>query len=163
MNKAHITLKNTFYAVIVILIAVMVWLFSALVSEQNIQWARNLNKPICQPPGWVFYPIWSILFIMIAASAIIVLNQQRKKKKRCNLAIGLFVVNAALNMLYSLLYFGMKNILLAFLELPILIASIILLIWCTHKISKVASYLLIPYLAWVCFAAVLTGITLFIN
>lgn len=156
-------MKKFFYAVTVILIAIMVWLFSALVTEQNINWARNLNKPFCQPPGWIFYAVWVFLFILIAASVIMVLNQNKQKRKMCNLAIVFFIINALLNMLYSLLYFGFRSVLLAFLELPLLIASIIVLIWCTRKISKIASYLLIPYLLWVCFATLLTGITLFIN
>jgi tryptophan-rich sensory protein len=157
------TMKKLFYIAIVILIALIVWLTGALVGEQNIEWYRNLNQPFIRPPGWFFYAIWVVLFILIAASAIIVLTEREKNKKRCNLALALFLVNAFFNVLFSIIYFGMKNVLLAFLELPFLIASILILIWCTHKISKVASYLLIPYLLWTCFATILVGITLFIN
>lgn len=161
--KHYLKIKQVFYIVIVLLFTLSVWLVSSLVTEKNIEWARSLNKPYWQPPGWVFYVVWIVLFILISVSAIIILNERAKHKKKGNLAISLFVLNAFLTALYSIFYFGLKNILLAFIELPFLLAAILLLIWCTYKISKAAAYLLIPYLLWVAFATVLTGITLFIN
>jgi tryptophan-rich sensory protein len=165
MWKNYSTIKKIFTWIIVALITITVWLVSVLITEHNIEWARSLNKWRYNPPGWIFYIVWTVLFILIAISVIIILNKKTSKKKKeiSNVIIAVFLINAVLNMLYSFLYFGIKNILLAFIDLPFLIASIIILIWLTNKISKIAAYLLIPYLIWVCFATFLTGITLFIN
>lgn len=163
MQNLHIAIRKIFYTITVVLIALIVWLSGALIGEQNIEWYKSLAHPSIRPPESIFYIVWIILFALIAASAIIILNKRTKDKKRCNIVISFFLTNAFLNVLFTIFYFGMQNILLAFLELPFLIASILLLIYCTHKISKTAAYLLIPYLLWTCFATVLVGITLFIN
>lgn len=156
-------LKNILTTIIVILVTIIVFLVGSTFTQQNIAWYLNLNKPFCQPPPWMFYWIWIILFLLIAVSVIIVLNQRTQQQKKCKIIIPLYFINAILNALYSVFFFGFRNILLAFLDLPFLIASVLLMIWCSHKINKTAAYLLIPYLIWIVFATVSTGIVLYIN
>lgn len=148
---------------IVILFVLVLLLLGMTTFNQNIAWYSTLNVPNIKPPGWVFMPIWTVLYIMIAISVVFVLGAPKTQRRHKTIALSLFIMNGILNALYSLLFFGMRSILLAFIELPFLIASILLLIWCTYRFNKTAAYLLIPYLVWVCFATVLTGITLFIN
>ena len=156
-------LKKFLYLVAVILVTTIVFILGVIITEQNFIWFQSINKPICQPPNYFFYVVWTVLFIMIAASAIIVLNKSETQKKQCNLAIILYILNAFLATLFSYLFFTVQNIMLAMIEMPFLLASIILLIFCVYRISKIASYLLIPYLLWVCFATYLVGALLFIN
>ena len=155
--------KNIFSVVIVIFVTLFILFINAFYTEQNLQWAQSLILPYCQPPVWTFYITWIILYILIAISAIIILNERKTQKNKCNQSIILFLITAFLTGLYSILFFGFKNILFAFLELPFLLAAIILLIWCTYKVSKTAAYLLIPYLVWVAYATVFTGLMLYVN
>ncbi len=147
---------------VVILFVIMLLLLGIVTFNQNTIWFSTLRIPSIQPPGWIFILIWSVLYFLIAISVVIVLDKPKKNKDR-SMTIILFILNGILNALYSIFFFGMKSILLAFLELPLLIASVLLLIWCTYRLDKKAAYLLIPYFVWICFSTVLTGITLFIN
>ena len=154
--------KITFSAIVVLILLILI-LLGLVFFEQNREWIITLNLPTFQPPSWVFVLVWIIIFILIAISVIMVLNASDKYKRARRIAITLFVVNAFFNVLYTIIFFGLRNILLAFIELPFLLASILLMAWCTYKINKTAAYLLVPYFLWVLFATVLTGVTLFIN
>jgi translocator protein len=170
-HKPYLLIMQTWYKVtkqillvsIVILFILMIFLLGLVTVEQNAAWYSTLITPSIKPPGWLFIPIWLVLYLLVAISIIIVLNAPKKYARHKTIAIGLFIMNGILNVLYTLFFFGMKSILLAFIEQPLLIASVLLLIWCTHRFNKTAAYLLIPYLIWVCFATVLTGMTLFMN
>ena len=115
-------------------------------------WYTTLNKPIFNPPNFIFAPVWTILYILMAISLYFVLISKAKNK---TLAVKLFLSQLILNILWSVLFFGLHNPLLAFLEIIILWISILLTIIYFYKISKNASYLLIPYLLWVSLAGVL--------
>ena len=162
MRTRYKPTKRILLIAIVILFVLMLLLLGLVTFDQNIIWFSTLQIPSIQPPSWVFILIWSVLYFLIAISVIIVLDKPKTNKDR-TMTIMLFILNGILSALYSIFFFGMKSVLLAFLELPLLIASILLLIWCTYRVDKKAAYLLVPYLMWICFATVLTGITLFIN
>jgi len=141
---------------------VLVLLIGSTFSDVNVEWYVSLNKPY-HPPYWIYISAWAVLFVLIAISAIIVLNKQTLEKKKCVLAIPLYLINAVLNALYSVVFFGFKAPTVAFFEITFLIASIMLMTWCNYKISKTAAYLLIPYLLWSIYALVLNGLILFNN
>jgi len=155
-------IKRTFYIFIIFLIIVCVLLIGATFSDYNVYWYVSLNKPF-QPPFWVHMMAWSILFILIAISAIIILSKKGIRKKTSSLAIPLYLINAVLVSLYSILFFGLRAINLAFIETIFTLASIMLMIWCNLKISKAAAYLLIPYLIWICYMIFLHAMILFSN
>jgi translocator protein len=119
------------------------------------EWYAGLNKPSWHPPSWVFGPVWSTLYVMMAVAAWLVWRQGGFARQRWPLA--LFLVQLALNAAWSPLFFGMQRIGLAFAEIIVLwlaIASTVVAFWRVHR---VAGWLLMPYLAWVSFAAVLNG------
>lgn len=116
------------------------------------QWYRELAKPTWTPPGWVFGPVWSILYLMMAASAWLVW-----RKAGVSAALGLFLVQLALNALWSYLFFGLHRPDLAFIDILVLWAMIIATIVSFWKTMPLAGGLLVPYLAWVSFASVLNG------
>jgi tryptophan-rich sensory protein len=115
-------------------------------------WYAYLNKPSFSPPNWVFGPVWTTLYTMIGISFYLILIRTNKKN---SWAIKLFGLHLILNALWSIIFFGAKNLGLAFAEIVILWLSIIYMIKNYCKISRWSSYLLIPYLMWVSFASVL--------
>jgi len=156
-------IKKYIYALIVVLVALVIYLTAMVFTESNYEWFLNLNKPSFQPESWVFMLVWAILFVLIAASAIIILFTDKRKRKKCNFVILLFVVNALINAFFNLTMFGMHNILLSIFILPVLLASIFVLIWCAYKVNKIAAYLLIPYGLWTLYATILMVNFFFMN
>jgi benzodiazapine receptor len=115
-------------------------------------------KPSITPPNYVFPIAWTILFILIALSLYFAWINSGKNEKK--LVAGLFLINFVLNVLWSISYFTMHKPLLAFFDLLLLFASILALIIYNWKIDKKASYLLMPYLLWVCFAGILNYLSI---
>lgn len=156
-------IKKYLSALIVVLIAFIIYLCAMVFTENNYEWFLDLKKPSFQPEPWVFMMIWAILFALIATSAIIILFGNKKEKKKCNLVITLFIINALLNAFFNLAMFGMHNMLLAIILLPLFLASIFVLIYCSYKVNKIAAYLLVPYAVWAIYATVLVVTFMLIN
>lgn len=116
------------------------------------EWYRELQKPSWTPPGWVFGPVWSILYLMMAAAAWLVW-----RKAGLSTALALFLVQLALNALWSYLFFGVQRPDLAFIDILALWAMILATIISFWKITPLAGALLIPYIVWVSFASALNG------
>lgn len=110
-------------------------------------WYQTLNKPIFSPPNWIFGPVWTILYILMGISLYLIW----KKKK----VPTVFWVQLILNALWSIIFFGMRNPMLALVDIVALWIAIVLTIKASSKINKLASFLLIPYLFWVTFATLL--------
>lgn len=138
--------------------------FSGMVTRSSITtWYPTLIKPSFNPPNWIFAPVWSMLYVMMGVAAGMVWNKIEFDKEVVKKALIVFSVQLALNALWSFLFFGLKNPMLAGLEIIILW----LLIYETYlqfaKINKIAGYLLLPYLAWVSFATVLNASIWWLN
>ncbi|MDP3733292.1 MAG: TspO/MBR family protein [Candidatus Daviesbacteria bacterium] len=118
-------------------------------------WYAALAKPSFSPPNWVFGPVWTILYILMGISLYLVWL----KKKVPNV----FWIQLILNTAWSIIFFGMKNPTLALVDIIALLVAIILTIKSFYKINKLASYLLIPYLAWVSFASILNLMIVVLN
>ncbi|MFA6919217.1 MAG: TspO/MBR family protein [Patescibacteria group bacterium] len=117
-------------------------------------WYATLTKPSFNPPNWIFAPVWTTLFILMGISLFLIWNSQKKDKNR-KVFFVVFIINLILNVLWSLIFFGLHMTGLAFLEVILLALSIIILMVLSWKISKTAAFLLAPYLLWVCFASFL--------
>lgn len=117
-------------------------------------WYATLIRPSFAPPSWVFGPVWTILFAMMGVSACIIWRQ-RKQRKDVRRALDLFGIQFALNVLWSVLFFGMQNPGAALVEIVVLWFAILFTIVTFAKISRLAAWLLVPYLLWVSFATVL--------
>ncbi len=117
-------------------------------------WYKALNKPSFSPPNWVFGPVWTILYLLMGISAFLIW-EKGLKKKGVKQALIYFLIQLVCNFIWSLLFFGFYSPLAAFIDIVILWIAIFLTIKKFHPISKAASYLLIPYLLWVSFAAIL--------
>jgi translocator protein len=125
-------------------------------------WYRGLAKPSWQPPDWLFGPAWTVIFGFIAAAGTIAWRTAPDAHMRRMLA-WLFAINAALNVLWSILFFKLRRPDWALIEVVFLWLSILALIVCTNRWSRRAALLLVPYLAWVTFAGVLNGAVVRLN
>ncbi|MFC1810350.1 TspO/MBR family protein [Patescibacteria group bacterium] len=163
MKNWYKPLKKFLLAVIIVLVAMIIYLCGIVFTEQNYEWFLALNKPTFQPASWVFMLVWAILFIFIAASAIIVLFGPKKSLKKCEFTIILFVFNAIFNAIFNLVFFGFHSIVGALIILPFFLASVFLLIWCVYNTNKIAAYLLVPYALWAIYATILMVNVFFIN
>jgi len=117
-------------------------------------WYQGLQKPPWQPPDWLFGPAWTLIFALAALAAVSAWRRAPSRESRA-LVLVLFGTNAALNVLWSLLFFRLQRPDWALLEVGLLWLSILVLIVALAPLSKSASWLLVPYLMWVTFAAVL--------
>ncbi len=126
-----------------------VFTFSAIPT-----WYAALVKPEFNPPNWIFGPVWTTLYILMGVALYIVWNKGLKSNLS-KTAVTFFGVQLTLNALWSILFFGLQNTLIAFIGIVFLWFSIALSIYYFYKISKPAAYLLIPYIFWVSFAAIL--------
>jgi translocator protein len=116
-------------------------------------WYDALEKPAFNPPGFVFGPVWTVLYAMMAIAAWLVWRERGAPRRSA--ALALFTVYLALNAAWSWLFFGFERPDWAFGEIVLLwsaIAALVLLFW---RIRPLAGALLLPYLAWVSFAAFL--------
>jgi len=126
----------------------------ALASANARTFYADLVRPVWAPPGWVFGPVWSALFLAMAVSAWLVWRVPQPSKAR-SAALGLFVVQLVANALWSWLFFAWHLGGPAFAEVSLLwllIASTLATFW---RVKPAAGLLLVPYLAWVTFAAAL--------
>jgi benzodiazapine receptor len=148
----------------VVTTCMIVGYLSGMVTRDSIvTWYPTLVKPIFNPPNWVFAPVWSLLYVMMGVSGGLIWTKLENDEVAVKAAFKLFVGQLALNAFWSYLFFGLHNPLLALIE--ILLLS--LLIYETYTkfkvIDKLASILLLPYLAWVSFATVLNASIWWLN
>ena len=148
----------------VIMTCLAVGYFSSIVTRENIPtWYALINKPSFDPSDWVFAPVWTALYILMGYAAGRVWNKLEVDEIKVKKAFLFFLIQLALNALWSFLFFGLQNPFLASIEIILLW----LMIYATYKqfknIDKIAAYLLLPYLAWVSFAAVLTFSIWYLN
>lgn len=149
---------------VVVFICLIVGYISGMVTRASITtWYPTLVKPSFNPPNWVFAPVWTSLYIMMGIAAGLVWNQITSHKEAVTKALQFFAIQLGLNALWSYLFFGLHNPMLATIEVILLW----LLIFETYskfvKINITAGYLLLPYLAWVSFASVLTASIWWLN
>jgi tryptophan-rich sensory protein len=117
-------------------------------------WYASLAKPSFNPPNWIFGPVWTVLYILMAVSAYLVW-QKGLSDSSVRIALALFVVQLVLNALWSILFFGLWQPLAGFIDIAALWVALLFTILNFLKISAVAGWLLIPYILWVSFAAIL--------
>lgn len=151
------------------LIALLAWLslcflvatLAAMVTDPGT-WYAQLEKPAWTPPDWLFAPVWTVLYTVMGIAAWMIW-EARKTAGGSGAALVLFVVQLALNGLWSWLFFGQQAILPAFIDILLLwtaLAATVIAFW---RIRPVAGALLLPYLAWVSYAVALNGAIIVLN
>lgn len=118
-------------------------------------WYVYLNKPFFNPPNYLFGPVWTLLYTLMGISAFLAW----KNKK----AMKYFWIQLFLNGIWTPIFFGARNLGLAFIVIVVLLVYIVKTIQAFAKVNKTASYLLYPYLAWVSFASLLNFTLWYLN
>ena len=149
---------------IVVIICLAVGYLSGMVTRASITtWYPTLVKPSFNPPNWIFAPVWTSLYVMMGVAAGLIWNQITTQKVAVTKALQIFAIQLILNALWSYLFFGLHNLMLATIEVVLLWLMIFETYSQFAKINKTASYLMLPYLAWVSFASVLTASICWLN
>jgi translocator protein len=117
------------------------------------EWYAALRKPAWNPPAWLFGPVWTVLYTLMAVAAWLVWQRGGWRGQRGPLR--LYLVQLALNAAWSPLFFGLKMPGVAFLEILLLLAAIVLTALAFRRVSPAAAWLFGPYIAWVAFASFL--------
>jgi len=117
------------------------------------EWYAALDKPAWNPPAWIFAPVWTLLYAMMAVAAWRVWWRRGLKAARLPLAVFLFQL--VLNALWSAIFFGLQMMGWAFLHILLLLVAITLTIRLFYREDALSIWLLLPYWAWVAFASVL--------
>ena len=117
-------------------------------------WYPALNKPAFNPPGWVFAPVWTVLYFLMGLALWQIWRSEPSRGR--SRAIAIFAVQLVLNALWSWLFFAWHQLALSFYEIVALDVAILATIVFFSKVRNSAAWLLVPYLAWSCFASVLT-------
>lgn len=125
-------------------------------------WYRGLAKPSFNPPDWLFGPAWTVLYLLMAVAAFLVWKQGFNSSG-VKLALAVFLVQLALNALWSILFFGMRSPLAGLVNITVLWLVILATIVLFFRVSVLAGVLLLPYIAWVSFAAVLNAAVFLLN
>lgn len=147
--------KKIFFLVGFILLSQLAGLIGSLFTAPSVDtWYTTLQKPSFTPPGWLFAPVWTVLYILMGISVFLVWLKGWKSSL-ARRALGIFFIQLILNAVWSVLFFGLKLPLVAFGEIVLLWGTIGMMIFNFHKVSRWAAYLQIPYILWVTFAAVL--------
>jgi tryptophan-rich sensory protein len=127
-----------------------------LTASSIKDWYASLTEPPGTPPNWIFGPVWTILYGMIAVSFALIWHRSEKGRLRSK-AFAIFAIQALLNLSWTPVFFGVHQLGLALAIIIFLAGSIVATIIAFRKIDRTASVLLIPYLIWVCYATYLNG------
>jgi tryptophan-rich sensory protein len=147
--------KSFFQLLGFILLSELAGVIGSLFTAPSIPtWYASLVRGPLNPPSWVFAPVWTTLFLFMGIAAFLVWKRgfKRKDVKR---AFRVFLLQLGLNVLWSVLFFGLHHPLAAFVEILFLWLAILWTIVLFSRLSRPASALLWPYLLWVSFAAYL--------
>lgn len=146
--------KNVVLLVILIVLIEVGGFVSGFISNSGSAQYLDFIKPAFAPPGWVFPVVWTILYLLMAIALyrIILLGSYGKN---INKAILYFIIQLVLNYLWSIIFFRFNLYGIAFLEILLMLLFILLTTVEFCKLDKKAALLMVPYILWVCFAAVL--------
>jgi translocator protein len=125
-------------------------------------WYEGLAKPSFNPPNWIFGPVWTALYLLMTYSAWRVLGHEMTKKLKAA-AIVIFLIQLTLNMLWSVVFFGLHDPASAFIIVIGMEIAIIAMILIFARIDPLAAALQIPYAFWVAFASILNLMVMLLN
>ena len=125
-------------------------------------WYATLKKPWFTPPNWIFAPVWVTLFFLIGIAVFLVWRKSLRDRK-VKVALAVFGVQLALNVLWSAVFFGFQSPLAGLVVIAILWSAILLTLLHFFKVSRPAGFLLLPYIVWVSIAAALNTSILMLN
>lgn len=147
---------NFFKAVVAIVICEIAGIGGAFFTSPAVSssWYSAMEKPALNPPSWVFSPVWITLYALMGIAAFLVWRMGWGRKD-VKIAVGVFGIQLFLNVIWSIIFFGLRSPGRAFIDIVLLWLAILATIIFFAKISKPAAWLLAPYILWVSFAGYL--------
>lgn len=148
-------MKSAYKLIIAIAVCEFAGILGSLFTFSAIPtWYAGLAKPVLNPPSWLFGPVWTALYALMGVAWWLVWRSAADPaaKRRAHI---LFILQLTLNAAWSPIFFGLHSIGWAFGEILVLWILIIFTLWTFAKISRLAAWLLVPYILWVSFAAYL--------
>ncbi|MDN3549950.1 TspO/MBR family protein [Mucilaginibacter aquaedulcis] len=164
MSSAVSLKKFQFFPFLIsLLITLAIGFVAAFFTRPEITgWYSTLKKPSFNPPPWLFAPVWTCLYILIAVAAYLIWKH-RSRKPVYKVTRAIYFAQLFLNFSWSIVFFGMHQVLGAFIVIALLWVSIILTMYWFNKFNRVAGWLLMPYLLWVSFAGILNASIYLLN
>lgn len=148
-------ISNTWKLIIAILICEATGFLSGLIgSAYKNQWFEKLNKPWWNPPGYIFGPVWTCLYLLMGISLWLVWKSNKKDIVKQS-ALRYFGSQLFLNFWWSIIFFRFQSPGGALVDILLLFILIFITIFQFATISKLAAWLLVPYISWVSFASCL--------
>ena len=148
-------LSNPAKLIISVLIPLCAGLIGSVFTIRSIPtWYATLMKPDLSPPGWIFAPVWTALYVLMGIAAFLVWRKGLEHKG-VKAALIVFGIQLFLNTIWSIIFFGLQNPFWAFIDIIALWLAIIANIIYFRRISYTCAFLLLPYLIWVSFASYL--------
>lgn len=145
-----------------IIICLSVEILASYWTNQTVStWYPELKKPAWNPPGWLFGPVWTILYVMIAISGWLIYKAAPSRKR--SIALTVYAGQLVLNFIWSFFFFSLRSPTLGLIDIIFLSLLIILTIINAWPVRQLAAILLIPYLIWVMYAATLNAGIWFLN
>jgi tryptophan-rich sensory protein len=142
-------------AAISALLVTVVGASGSVVTTPDSQWFQSLTLPWYYPPNWAFGLVWTLLFGLIGIAAYLIYRQGTERRP-VRIALGLFGLQMVVNVAWSPVFFELQNPSLALGVIGLLWGLIVATLWAFSRVDRRAALLLVPYLAWVSFAALLT-------
>jgi tryptophan-rich sensory protein len=136
--------------------------FGGSFFTNSLDWYQTLAKPAFNPPSWVFAPVWTVLYLLMGVSAFLVWRKG-PADTAVKVALACFVLQLVFNALWTPIFFGAKQPLIAFADIVLLWLAIAATIICFYRVCKLSAILLVPYILWVSFAAVLNASICMLN
>lgn len=124
-------------------------------------WYASLTKPSFQPPNWLFGPVWTLLYTLMAVALYVLIKAPSSPQR--SRAIRIFVVQLLLNTIWSFLFFQFHWLGISLVEILLLLTSIVAFSIAAWPVNRIATYCFLPYIAWVSFASVLNGYVWYLN
>lgn len=135
---------------------------SFFTGDASSTWYLELQKVWFTPPGWVFSPVWITLYLLMGL-ALYLVWKEGWEIKCVKVGMTLFFIQLVLNALWSILFFGLQLPLYAFIDIILLWIAIIATIVPFYRVSERAAFLMVPYLLWITFAAILNFYIVYLN
>jgi benzodiazapine receptor len=125
-------------------------------TASSMAWYQTLHKPVFNPPNGIFSPVWTLLYLLMGI-AVFLVWQGGLANKAGKVAIACFILQLIFNAIWTPIFFGARQPLIAFGDIILLWLAIAATIICFYRVNKLSAILLLPYIIWVSFAAVLNA------
>ena len=155
-------MKKTIKILIAFALTLGIGMAGALITRSSDPaWYAALLKPIVTPPSWVFAPVWTLLYVLLAIALVRIWEVKESEDRQIWLCV--FFTQLVLNFLWAMLFFGLHSLLFSWVDILVLWFTVLVIFLGAYNLDRLSAVLLAPYLAWTTFAAILNVWVWYIN